>query len=309
MELVGPDEDGDHLVVQTEGGEQFRLPVTENLRTVLAPAQSPEVEVSDDLSPKDVQRRMRAGMSAEEIAESTGMEVERIRRFEGPILAERRYIAELAQGTRVSREVGAPTLGEAVADRLSRRGVQARAIVWDAQRSGHEPWRVSATYPLAGGHSSAAWTFEPAAHIIRAADEEARWFLTTDPFAESEPPRHLAAVQEDGPADVALHTLEQKTEKPTTDELLDQLQRTRGTRQAVDIPAMDEDFEGFGPQYYQDSPRPDTAEHSVPPRQSIDATRSDSSTPAEPDTGLRARRKGRTSVPRWDDVMFGSQSE
>src|SRR5665647_868737 len=54
--------------------------------------------------------RIRAGASAEEIAEQSGMPVEIIRRYDGPLRAEREYVTEQAQATRIGHEAGAPLL-------------------------------------------------------------------------------------------------------------------------------------------------------------------------------------------------------
>ena len=52
-----------------------------------------------------------------EVADSAGLPIERVRRYEGPVLAEREHIAEQARGTRVGRETGAPGDGRALRDR------------------------------------------------------------------------------------------------------------------------------------------------------------------------------------------------
>ena len=66
VEFVGPGDDSEHIVVVNEAGERYDLPVTDSLRTLVnAPRPAPE---STPLTPKDIQRRVRAGQSAEDIA-------------------------------------------------------------------------------------------------------------------------------------------------------------------------------------------------------------------------------------------------
>ena len=51
--------------------------------------------------PRELQAFMRAGASAEEVATTTGMDVEHVRRFEGPVLAERAWAVRQAQACRI----------------------------------------------------------------------------------------------------------------------------------------------------------------------------------------------------------------
>ncbi len=313
VELIGTADDGENIVVVTESGERYTLPVTESLRTVIGAAGAHQAEPAT-MSPKDIQRRVRAGQSAEEISAATGVPVEKLRAYEGPVLAEREYIAQLARNTRTGRETGAPHLGEVVTDRLSSRGIAAAKIEWDAWRSGSNPWCVSATYPLAGGSARAVWTFDHATRTVRAQDDEARWLTETDVLDMPAPTRHLAPVRHEGPApEVSLHKLEAPApaKKRTTDELLAELQAKRGTREEVvaeELDASDEEFEGFGPQQYVRRAEVRFESNGGAVRQSAgqdEVVTAEEPAPAPRRTG----RKGRTSVPTWDEIVFGAKSD
>src|SRR6266699_355129 len=106
LRLVAVSEDGSYLVLATAGrGTRFTLPVDDRLRAAVRGHFSRlgqfEIEVESPLRPKEIQARIRAGETAEEIAESAGIPVERVRWFEGPVLAERAYIATQAQSASV----------------------------------------------------------------------------------------------------------------------------------------------------------------------------------------------------------------
>ena len=53
-------------------------------------------EVKGVLRPRDIQSRIRAGASAQEVAESSGMDLSKVERFAHPVLLERQRAAELA---------------------------------------------------------------------------------------------------------------------------------------------------------------------------------------------------------------------
>ena len=102
LRLVAVSEDGSYAVLAVPGrGGRFSLPIDDRLRIVARGQFSRlaqyEIEVESPLRPKEIQDRIRAGETAEEIADAAGVPIERVRRFEGPVLAERAYRAQEAQ--------------------------------------------------------------------------------------------------------------------------------------------------------------------------------------------------------------------
>src|SRR5215475_3351720 len=131
LRLVAVSEDGSYAILAVPGRSgRFLLPIDDRLRTVAKGQFSRlaqyEIEVENPLRPKEIQDRIRAGETAEEIADAAGVPIDRVRRFEGPVLAEREYRAQEAQRATV-RSPGdsgpGPRLGEVVAERLVELGV------------------------------------------------------------------------------------------------------------------------------------------------------------------------------------------
>ncbi|WP_253257382.1 septation protein SepH, partial [Arthrobacter sp. Hiyo1] len=52
--------------------------------------------------PRDIQSRIRSGATAAEVAELSGMPLANVQRYEGPVLAEREYIAQQARKVEVA---------------------------------------------------------------------------------------------------------------------------------------------------------------------------------------------------------------
>src|SRR6185312_4144685 len=126
LRFVAVSEDGSYAVLAVPGRSgRYILPIDERLRAVALGQTSRlaqyEIEVESPLRPKEIQARIRAGETAEEIADAAGIPVERVRWFEGPVLAERAYIADQAQAGSVRRagDSWVPVPGSA---RLSPRG-------------------------------------------------------------------------------------------------------------------------------------------------------------------------------------------
>ena len=99
------------------------------------------------LTPREIQARIRSGASVDDVASESGMEVEHIEAFAGPVLAEREHIAGAAQTATVRRrgEAGSHRrLGDLITQRLRSRGIDAEGVEWDAWRQSDLKWRVSA---------------------------------------------------------------------------------------------------------------------------------------------------------------------
>ncbi|MFF5206969.1 septation protein SepH [Streptosporangium sp. NPDC000396] len=181
LRLVAVSEDGTYLVLATAGrGTRFTLPVDDRLRAAVRGNFSRlgqyEIEVESPLRPKEIQARIRAGETAEEIAATAGIPVERVRWFEGPVLQEREYMAQQAQRCAVrlpGDSAPGPTLGDLVAERLTRRGVPADEIDWDSAKRDDNLWRIKLGFVWNGHSRHAEWIFDPRRRHITPHDDEA----------------------------------------------------------------------------------------------------------------------------------------
>jgi hypothetical protein len=189
LRFVAVSEDGRYAVLAVPGrSARFTLPIDERLRAVALGQTSRlvqyEIEVESPLRPKEIQARIRAGETVEEIADAAGIAVERVRWFEGPVLAERAYVADQAQRSSVRRPGDAtpstpgPPLGEIVAERLKAVGSEPDDAQWDAKKRGDGSWQVQLTFISGGRLHVAEWVFDPRRrHVLPADDNAARMSL------------------------------------------------------------------------------------------------------------------------------------
>jgi hypothetical protein len=207
LRLVGLSEDGTRLVLVLPGGEEFGLPVDERVQAALqgdrARLGQLQIELESRLRPREIQDRIRAGQSPEEVADEAGIPVERVLRYAWPILHEREHIAQKAAAVGVRRDDhgAVQLLGELVGDRLEQRGVPRELLNWDSWRLEDGRWEVRLDYLAGDSPRSAQWVYDPSRMTVTADDDEARWLLEEEPTATITPirPPDAAAV----PADVA----------------------------------------------------------------------------------------------------------
>src|SRR6201995_5075133 len=142
LRFVAVSEDGSYAVLAVPGRSgRYILPIDERLRAVAQGQASRlaqyEIEVESPLRPKEIQARIRAGETAEEIADAAGIPVERGRWVEGPVLAERAYIATQARSASVRRQgdsAPGPRLGDIVTTRISALGGDPEDAEWDSRK-------------------------------------------------------------------------------------------------------------------------------------------------------------------------------
>jgi hypothetical protein len=204
LRFVAVSEDGRYAVLAVPGrSARFTLPIDERLRAVALGQTSRlaqyEIEVESPLRPKEIQARIRAGETAEEIADASGIAVERVRWFEGPVLAERAYMADQAQTASVRRHGDSspgPRLGEIVAERLNAVGAVPEDAQWDAKKRGDGSWQVQLTFTSGGRLHLAEWVFDPRRrHVMPADDNAARMSLPgAEPPQPAPPPPGEATV-------------------------------------------------------------------------------------------------------------------
>lgn len=194
LRLIGVHEDGAHLILGDVDGNRYRLPLDEPLRAA-ARRDRPrlgqlQIEIEGGMRPKDVQSMIRAGLSAEEAAERAGWPVEKVHRYEGPILAEREHIARLGQQVRLRGRGGSTegiTLGGRVAERLHSRQIDAVGARWDSRREDANRWVVTLFFNAGGRQRQAEWVFDPMARTATPLDDEARWLSEDDEISTPGP--------------------------------------------------------------------------------------------------------------------------
>lgn len=171
LRVIGVTPDSTHIVcIDTESGQKFRLPADDKLRAAargdLARFGQIEIEMEASMRPRDIQARIRAGASVEQVTEESGMPASRVERFAYPVLLERARAAELAQKAHPVRPDGpaVETLIDVVTAAFTERGHTLDNAEWDAWKDEKGYWVAQLQWQNGRSEIAAHWRYQPDAH-------------------------------------------------------------------------------------------------------------------------------------------------
>src|SRR5882757_2179030 len=203
LRLIGLSEDGKSVICEDVArGERFTVPADERLRAAargdVTRLGQIEIELESQMRPREIQTRIRAGESVEQVAAAAGVPAHRVERFAYPVLLERSRTAELAQRAHPVREDGPDlqTLAEVAAHGFGLRGQDYGTATWDSWRGEDGKWVVQLCWYTGRSDNRAHWAFHPGAHggTVIPMDELAHDLM--DPNPVSRPLRTVRPVTE-----------------------------------------------------------------------------------------------------------------
>ncbi len=311
--------ENDMLVLVSEDGHRYFVPVNDALRDALRKKSSSD-SVTHRVSPKDIQAHIRRGLTAQQVADLTGEDVSYIEKFEGAVIAERRFIVDQALAVPVTTRSGDEmSFGTSVRERLEE--ISAAEEQWSAWKE-ETGWLLELTFQEGEVEHTARWSFHQRKHVLEPLNDDATVLSRHEPMpttlipklsavapSPSEPERFDSEIFEDsdlgetGPLlePVPYGRSEDDGRMADTADLLEVLRRKRGEREPA--PASDEDSRSAHPatggiRLVED----DSGDASVTPIGGLSPDDDDDPDPTPP-------KKKRPEMPSWDDIVFGARSD
>lgn len=315
LHVVAVSEDGRHVLLAgkrgaTQGG--FRVALDDRLAAAVRgdlPRPGDVRAPASELTPKQIQARLRAGETAEAIAVAAGVPVARVERFSGPVQGEMARMIDAARSSylvRGRRGRSAVSLGEAVD--LALAGTPALdpdAVDWSTRREDDGCWVVTVTWYARKRSRSASWRYDPVAKALTAADPASAVLGHVDTDAPVTRPAPKKAPAATAPAKKA------PAKRPTAKKAPAK-KATKATRApAKQAPAKPAATKAPDKQAATKAPaRKPAAPVAAPVRRTARALRVVPDPPPAPRRKrTAAERDGvttRTSVPAWADVLLGT---
>lgn len=308
LRVVGYGEDGAGnpcvILEDPDRHERFAVPADERLRAAargdVQRLGQMSMELESQLRPREIQARIRAGASVEQVAAAAGVPLQRIERFAYPVLLERSRIAEMSQQAHPVRDDGPDvrTLNEVVASTFTLRGQEFEQAEWDAWRGEDHKWVVTLSWRVGRSDITARWQYNPGAHggTVTALDEHATDLIDGQ---LARPPRRVGPVIDFSKPDSAHPEADETAEHGTeSDEVTASAPNTRvtaeratGTDQSAGRRAT-KTTTGSGARSGRSTKPAQPAKDDAEPTQSGGAKRG-------------GGRKGKPVMPSWEDVLLG----
>lgn len=367
------------LLAASEDGDRYRIAIDAVLQSRLRQAQI-DPPAGPKLSPREVQAHIRSGMSAEDVAGVTGASLDYVRRFEGPVVAEREYMVSSALSVPVHTAIDPDPVdedanfGSVIRERLATLGASNER--WASWKEPGGGWIVKLSFTADEIDHDARWGFEPKKNALSPIGGEAIALSQQGELKGSLIPRLRAVGSETSAADVSrfdsgafnfkdsladeilsdtaphpdpipysrpLSTtdavskaaIKRAAEPPSsmseTADLLESLRRRRGEREAANFddgsvrPTIDtarrRDASADATNRDRSEPDPTRSARSgagpvepadkpaTTPARNIWATQAAQGAKAQGRTPPAAGKRGRASMPSWDEIVFGARTD
>ena len=315
LRLIGVHDDGENLVLESADGTRFLLPIDANLRTSITKARRIQpargLGAKGTYGPRDIQTRFRQGASVEEIAEESGWEPERVRRYEWPIVAERAHIIRAAQSVKIGRRSSASgtaqipvTLSARIEEVSERYGFEEATQDWTTRQQENGQWRVEVDIALKDSVRQnlpeqvvfpARWVYNPANQGLYASNEAAYFLMgnSEDAVAAAAkkapvevPPARLPKAPEPAPAPIT------SSESADERKLKELLERARSVR-----PAQVEEPEVFVHRESAEAPKAEAPAEAPPEAPAAEAPKAPAAPAAEAPAESASARGPLTGAP------------
>jgi hypothetical protein len=271
------------------------------------------------LSPREIQEEIRVGRSIEEIVQASGAPVDYVMKFAQPVLDELNHAVLNALTVRLEvpgDRFNNPTtreFGEIIKARLAASG--AGIEKWSAMKAPEHGFYIYCEYELAGRQNKATWLYDPKRLALIPENEAAISLSSGDRIAIPAPKlRPVQTPASDFTSDLAdtveivrdlpqaIPTVVEPKSETTpaisdTADLLEALRKKRNEREMLEDHDQD-------PQTDFLSVVPDFDEQ----ESFADEDLSQEAEPIAPESPP-ANKRGRASIPSWDEIVFGTKTE
>jgi hypothetical protein len=308
--------DGDFLLLEDADGQRFRLLLDDSIRRAIR-NDSPQMLDQPKLTPREIQEEIRVGRSIEEIVQASGAAVDYVMKFAQPVLDELNHAVLNALTVRLEvpgdRFTNPTTreFGEIIKARLAASG--AGIEKWSAMKAPEQGFFIYCEFELEGIQKKATWLYDPKRLALIPENETAISLSSNDRIATPVPKlRPVQATASDFTPALA-DTVEIVREQPVvespqyqtepssqlsdTADLLEALRKKRTEREQSEEPyeVPHTEFLSVVPDIEEPEEVVEVIHAQQPPAAAAEVTPS--------------AKKGRASIPSWDEIVFGTKTE
>ena len=309
--------DGDFLLLEDSEGQRFRLLLDQSVRSAIR-NEAPRMLDEPRLSPREIQEEIRVGRSIEEIVQASGAPVDYVMKFAQPVLDELNHAVLNALTVRLEvpgdrfNNPATREFGEIIKARLAASG--AGIEKWSAMKAPEQGFFIYCEFELEGKQNKATWLYDPKRLALIPENASAISLSSGDKIAAPAPrlrpvsapisdfTSNLADTVEivrEAPKPTSQFTAPTPTAAPISDtaDLLEALRKKRNEREQLEVEEETPHTEFL-------SVVPDLDEQPGFDDEDI-SQETEIVVPDNPP----APKKGRASIPSWDEIVFGTKTE
>lgn len=297
LHVVAVSEDGRHVVLAARRGSSkgaFKVALDATLAAaVRGDLPRPGDDEVPDISPKEIQARLRAGESVEKLARAAGVPLARIERYSGPVQGE---MARIIDATRTAFLVrgrlgrSAVDLGTAVDAAIAAGGADDEGTDWSTYRREDGCWVVTVRWYARKRSRSASWVYDPAQKTVTPTDP------ASAALAHQESEEAVAKRRPPAPPRPAKKAPVKKAPVKKAAAAKTPVKKVAAKKAPVKKVAAKK-----APARKTQAPAPKAAAPSPAPRRALRVVPD-----PEPQPRKGAKAKQRASVPAWADVLLGT---
>lgn len=321
--------DGDFLLLETAEGVRYRLLVDVAVRRASRGEAKTQLD-APTLSPREIQEEIRVGRSIADIIAASGAPEDYVRKFAQPVLDELNHAVLNALTVRLEiagdrfNEPTAREFGEIIKSRLAASGAGIER--WSALKAPDHGFYIYCEFELNGETKKATWSYDPK-RLALAPENDVAISLSSQDRLATPPPRLrpvstestsvteslgetvdlVRSIPTTAPPLNSAPSLAQESAVSETADLLDALRKKRSERESVDQLDPHPSTEGLRIVEFV----PEQSYASNEPEQLLTESETDlDPTPAPAITeSNNSSKRGRASIPSWDQIVFGTKTE
>lgn len=315
--------DGDFLLLETPEGVRYRLLIDDSVRRASRGESSPQLD-APTLSPREIQEEIRVGRSIQDIIAASGAPEEYIRKFAQPVLDELNHAVLNALAVRLEiagDRFNEPTVrefGEIIKSRLAASGAGIER--WSALKAPDQGFFIYCEFELDGQTKKATWSYDPKRLALSPENDVAINLSSQDRLVAQAPKLRPVASTPTSITESLGETVDLLRSTPNsstplnsqasdadesvlseTADLLDALRKKRSERESVEHLDPHPSTEGLRVvELVPEQLYPDEEPEAIEPEPAHAPVNADSSS---------TQKRGRASIPSWDQIVFGTKTE
>ena len=333
--------DGDFLLLETAEGQRYRLLVDDSVRRASRGETGNRLD-APSITPREIQEEIRVGRTIDEVTASSGAPEEYVRKFAQPVLDELNHAVLNALTVRLEiagdrfNEPMAREFGEIIKSRLAASGAGIER--WSAMKAPDHGFFIYCEFEIEGETKKATWSYDPKRLALAPENETAIALSSQERLGTPPPKLRPVATEPSGITQNLADTVDLAASMPPrsqpevvsnpepsepaiseTADLLDALRKKRNARESVndlephpstedlrivelspeDLYSEQSDGRRQGEPLLEvvPDPAPETEKEPEPTPSPISDDQ-----PATP-------KRGRASIPSWDEIVFGTKTE